>query len=156
MKSTWSCLNFLAYYKNHTNIDYMKDMIRALETTSFSLAFSSKAAICIFVIPITNKNACLIYQKMLGFLQFFEIFVCFFCLKLYQLTVICLIIYLSGWIPSKQISMLWVSYPPEPKGSWREHLSAQLPTLHHALVFMQRDFHPRKRRFWSFFFMYIV
>ena len=65
-KSTWSCLNSLAYYKNHNNIDYMKDMIRALETTSFSLAFSSKVAcywveillaICIFVIPITNKYA---------------------------------------------------------------------------------------------------
>ena len=132
----------------------MKDMIRALETTSFSLAFSSKVASLLYLLPI--KMLVWYTRKCWFFLQFFEIFVCFFCLKLYQLTVICLIIYLSGWIPSKQISMLWVSYPPEPKGSWREHLSAQLPTLHHALVFMQRDFHPRKRRFWSFFFMYIV
>ena len=143
----------------------MKDMIRALETTSFSLAFSSKVAcywveillaICIFVIPITNKYALFDIPVNAVFYNFFEVFVCFFCLKSWQLTVICLIIYLSGWIPSKQISMLWVSYPPEPKGSWREHLSAQLPTLHHALVFMQRDFHPRRRRFWSFFFMYIL
>ena len=97
----------------------------------------------------------LITENAIFAFYFFEVLWALSCLKSWQLKVIRLIIHFSGWIPSKQISMLRVSYP-EPKGSWREHLSAQLPTLHHALACRQRDFHPKRRRFWSFFFAMVL